>query len=360
MKKKIIIICLIVIILIVGLNVGGIFLLKDSKIDNKENQENKELVIDKESLEYVYNQDIVKKYGDIRNIPSDYSKDKAIEDKVYVSTYDEVYNNEIIEKFYESYKNKQECFMRIMRYTLEGDPIITDVLYDKDKVYVVVDDRRDRYASEGNVTLKVFDKFGVEKEQDNYYWIAYNGDNNEVEDDNYWSLANVDNEYINKLNKENIVVEKISIDKFYEIILKNGIEDVRFLDKDYSFDDTKKDKCRIYGDNAFCFNTLDNFIKDYKDKKTTAIRIVTNSENGIIIKDVYYDNDLDKIFLVVDNSRVNNIPNKDKDIKLLEYVKIREYSSDKTNKVDLIADGIQDDYYLCDCIWEDDEVFGVV
>ena len=357
MKKKIIIICLIV-ILLVGLIIGGILLLKDSKIDNKENQENKELVIDKESLDYVYNQDIVKNYGDIRDISSDYSKDKAIEDKVYVSTYDEVYNNEIIEKFYESYKNKQECFMRIMRYTLEGAPIITDVLYDKDKVYVVVDNRRDGYASEGNITLKVFDKFGVEKEQDKYYWTAYNGENNEVEDDNYWSLADVDNEYINKLNKENIVVEKMDIDKFYEITLKNGIEDVKSLDKDYSFDDVKKDKCNIDGNNAFCSNTLDDFIKDYKDKKTTAIRIVTNSDNGIIIKDVYYDNDLDKIYLVVDKSRVNNIPNKD--IKFLEYVKIREYSVDKLNKVDLIADGIQDDYYLCDCIWEDDEVFNIV
>ena len=359
MKKKWFIICIIVILLI-GLIVGGIFLLKDSKVDNKENQENKELVINKESLDYVYNQDIVKKYGDIRDIPSDYSKDKAIEDKIYVSTYDEVYNNEIIEKFYESYKNKQECFMRMMRYTIEGDPIITDVLYDKDKVYVVEDNRRDGYASEGNITLKVFAKFGVEQEQDKYYWIAYNGDNNEVEDDNYWSLANVDKEYINKLNKENIVIEKMDIDKFYEITLNNGIEDVRSLDKDYSFENTKTDKCNIEGDNAFCSNTLDNFIKDFKAKKATAIRIVTNSDNGIIIKDVYYDNDFDKIYLVVDKSRHNNTSKEDKEIKLLEYVKVREYSSDKTNKVDLIADGIQDDYYLCDCIWEDDEVFNIV
>ncbi len=358
MKKKKIIICLIVIIL-VSLVIGSILLLGNSKIDKKDSNENKELVIDHESLDYVYNQDIVKKYGDIRDIHSDYSKDKAIEDKVYVSTYDEVYNKEIIEKFYESYKNKQECFIRIMAYTLEGDPIITDVLYDKDKVYVVVDDRRDGYASEGNVTLKVFDKFGVEKDRGEYYWTAYNGEK-VVEHNDYWSLVSVADEYIKKVNIDDIILENMSIEKFYAINSQNGIVDVRFLDKDYSFEDAKKDKCSIKGNNAFCTNTLDKFIKDYKDKKTTAIRIVTNSDNGIVIKDVYYDSDLDKIYLVVDKSRVNNIPNKEKEIKLLEYVKIREYSVDNYERIDLIADGIRDDYYLCDCIWGEEEVFNIV
>ena len=114
----------------------------------------------------------------------------------------------------------------------------------------------------------------------------------------------------------------MNIDKFYEINSKKGIDDVRTLDKNYSFESINIDQCSVNGDNAFCFNTLENFIKDYKDKKTTVIRIITRNDNGLIIKDVYYDSNSNKIYLVVDKSRVTTLLDKDREIKMYEYTKI--------------------------------------
>ncbi len=165
---------------------------------------------------------------------------------------------------------------------------------------------------------------------------------------------------LGKDDKEDTVLEKMNIDKFYEINSKKGIDDVRTLDKNYSFESINIDQCSVNGDNAFCFNTLENFIKDYKDKKTTVIRIITRNDNGLIIKDVYYDSNSNKIYLVVDKSRVTTLLDKDREIKMYEYTKIREYTYDNVDKIDLVARDIRDDYYLCDCIWEDSEVFTIV
>lgn len=352
MKKKIII-CLIVVILVTFI-VGSILLLRGNDRENNNGDVNNNIVIDNNFLDYVYSQEITKEYQDIRNI----TRDDIDKYNVSVSENVEIYNEEVIEKFYDSYKNGQECFVRLKLYTTEGDPIYKDVLYDKSKIYVVVDYRWDKFGSTNQIKYKKFDKMGIEKYLNEYFWTVYNGENNIMDHDENWTLTNVSVDYLNKINKEDIVLEKMSIDKFYAINSWNGISDIRTLDKEYSLDMAKKDQCIIKGNNAFCSNTLDNFIKDFNKQKSTAIRIVTKVENGFIIKDVYYDNDFNKIYLVVDRSRVNNIQENNKKIKMLEYVRIREYSN--SNKIDLIAADIRDDYYLCDCIWDDNEVFNLV
>ena len=355
MKKKIII-CLVV-ILLGGLLIGG-YLLSNKK--NENNSDNQELDESKGNiLDYIYSQDVTKNYGDIRSIPNDYNKDNAIEDNVYVSSNTGLYNKEVIEKFYENYSDKEKCFMRLMGYTMEGEPIISDVLYANDKVYVVVDSTRDPYSEDRNVSVKIFDKFGVLKYGDDYDWVLYNGEK-VVEHNDYWPLFMVANDYIKKVNTDDIIIENMSIDKFYAINSANNFIDLRILVKDYSFEDAKKDKCSIKGNNAYCNNTLEKFIKDFNDNKATAIRIITKNDNGLVIKDVYYDSDFNKIYLVVDKSRVTNINEEDKEIKMYEYVKIREYSVDNSKKIDLIAQDVRDDYYLCDCIWEENEVFNLV
>lgn len=351
MKKKVIIINFI--ILVLGILAGGFLIIKNSK-ETLSNNDNKDI------LNYIYSMDITKEYLDIRNLPYNYDYKKALADKVYVNNYTGVYNEEIIEKFYESYKNNQECFMRLMKYTIEGDPIIVDVLFDKNKIYIVNDSRRDNFSSEKNITFKIFSKFGVEKDKDKYYWICYNSNSNLIESENYWVLALVSDNIINKIDKENLVFEKMSINKFYNINANENILHIEDLDQGYNLDSAKKDKCIIKDNNAFCGNMLDNFIKDINNKKDSFIRIISQNNNIIIIKDAYYDSDLDKIYLVVDKSRVINIPNEDKKIKMFEYDKINTYNIDDNIKVDLVVNDIRDDYYLCDCIWEETEVFNLL
>ena len=45
---------------------------------------------------------------------------------------------------------------------------------------------------------------------------------------------------------------------------------------------------------------------------------------------------------------------------MFEYDKINTYNIDDNIKVDLVVNDIRDDYYLCDCIWEETEVFNLL
>lgn len=81
---------------------------------------------------------------DIRNISMYYTTKEAIDDKCLVMGL-RFYNRDSFEKFKDDINEKNDSFIRIIRYSDEGDMIITDLKYiaRDNKIYSVTDYTRD-------------------------------------------------------------------------------------------------------------------------------------------------------------------------------------------------------------------------
>ncbi|MDR1321675.1 MAG: DUF4825 domain-containing protein [Gracilibacteraceae bacterium] len=89
-------------------------------------------------------------------LPLDYGKDAAIADGVYVNIHGaEIYNQNLVDMFYESVFAAEPAIMRTMEYTVEGDPIIADYWFDGAVFTVVSDTRRDKFGA-GEITSATY------------------------------------------------------------------------------------------------------------------------------------------------------------------------------------------------------------
>lgn len=80
------------------------------------------------------------------SIPSDYSVEAAVKDNCFVMSFDKVESKDLLDNFISNSENGIIGFLRKVSYTVEGDPIITDVIFDGKKYYVFEDDTRDKFA----------------------------------------------------------------------------------------------------------------------------------------------------------------------------------------------------------------------
>lgn len=103
-----------------------------------------------------------------------YNYKEAIKDNYYVVTDKKIYNSEVMKKFLDSIISAKTAFIRIVDSSYDGKILITDVLYDKEKVTVFVDDTRN---SNENVSIKVykFTHLDVIDDEVGKYLYAYNG-----------------------------------------------------------------------------------------------------------------------------------------------------------------------------------------
>ena len=93
----------------------------------------------------------------LAEIPQEYSMKQAIKDGCVVITYNAVYNKSRLDAFITNTnannENRQSDFIRIVLYTNEGDPIITDLQYKKDDGYILTyDNTRDAFGADTKVT----------------------------------------------------------------------------------------------------------------------------------------------------------------------------------------------------------------
>lgn len=120
---------------------------------------------------------VLTQYNDIRDLSKDYSISDAKKDNCYVIG--SSVNDKLFLGFTSKYNKKKDAFVRVVQSTTEGDIIITDVLYDSinDKVHIVTDSTRDKYASEDDRTIKYqsYEKISVWFHGNARYWVAYNG-----------------------------------------------------------------------------------------------------------------------------------------------------------------------------------------
>lgn len=119
-------------------------------------------------------------YADLRTLDADYSTEQAQADGCFVIGAMNVYNDDLYAEFMEHFRNHEDAFIRVAQSTVEGDLILTDVLYDSTSgnVYLVHDSTRDAFSAESDRVIALHTYSGTaEYDLDGHlYWIAYNGE----------------------------------------------------------------------------------------------------------------------------------------------------------------------------------------
>ena len=90
-------------------------------------------------------------------IPQEYPIQQAIKDGCVVISYNAVFNKGKLDSFIANTtannENRQSDFIRIVQYTIEGDPIITDLEYRENLGYILTyDNTRDAFGADTKVT----------------------------------------------------------------------------------------------------------------------------------------------------------------------------------------------------------------
>ncbi|SHO51944.1 DUF4362 domain-containing protein [Anaerocolumna xylanovorans] len=87
-------------------------------------------------------------------LKKDYSPEEAKEDGCYVESLSGKENKDIAARFQGNSSQGICAYLRKVAYTVEGDPVITDFIYDGTKFYVINDATRDAFAGSGNKIMQ--------------------------------------------------------------------------------------------------------------------------------------------------------------------------------------------------------------
>lgn len=109
-------------------------------------------------------------------IPQEYPIQQAIKDGCVVISYNTVFNKSKLDSFITNTnannENRKSDFIRIIKYTIEGAPVITDLEYKAGEGYILTtDNTRDGYAVDTNVVIN-------DKLPEEFYTIDLIEDNN--------------------------------------------------------------------------------------------------------------------------------------------------------------------------------------
>ena len=89
------------------------------------------------------------KYVALEDVKLDYNLANMVEDKCCIlMNSDIVYHIEELDNFIKNVENNIADEIRIVQYTIEGQPILTDLEYENNKFILKIDNRRDGYAAE--------------------------------------------------------------------------------------------------------------------------------------------------------------------------------------------------------------------
>ena len=159
----------------IGVKMGNWFMKYELPIDSEFNKENNSSI---SNLNDFYNTELTKN-RDIRNLSKEYTSFDAQKDNCFVIGA-MVHNDNLYSEFMENYKNKKTAFIRVAQNTVEGDLILTDILYyeKSDKLYIVTDNTRDKFSAETDriIELKEFNYTSEYKNNNHLYWVLYNED----------------------------------------------------------------------------------------------------------------------------------------------------------------------------------------
>ncbi len=166
MNKKILTI-IITIIIVFAIALGILYIIDMNNIKN-----NKPIIFSNWGKtytppEHLYNIENI----EIENLPKQYSLEQAIKDGCFVINNNKTYNKNKLDEFVQNTgvnaQNRKEDTIRIVEYTREGDPIITQISFKiKDETYILSgkqvnkttyilkrDNTRDRFAEEQKIIV---------------------------------------------------------------------------------------------------------------------------------------------------------------------------------------------------------------
>ncbi|MBR1816548.1 MAG: DUF4362 domain-containing protein [Lachnospiraceae bacterium] len=146
-------------------------------------------------------------YGinNIDELSRDYSVENAIEDGCFVIGA-MVHNDYLYDEFMKQYENEEIAYIRVVQSTTEGDAIIYDIFYRpeskewmdafySERLFVVVDSTRDKFAAEDDrtITMRIFDGVAEYEGDTGLYWVAYRGnvDDIDLDSDDTFVIAHI-------------------------------------------------------------------------------------------------------------------------------------------------------------------------
>lgn len=157
----------------IGVKMGSWFMKYDLPIDSNVDYSQDTIT----NLDDFYNLKLTKEKN-IKNLTKNYSIDDAIKDGCFVIDHAKVYNDNLYTLFMDNYNHKKTSFMRIVTPTIEGDPILYDVVYfeKNNKLYLVIDNTRDNFTTKENqtITMHEYNQIGNYQSEGNEYLVLYN------------------------------------------------------------------------------------------------------------------------------------------------------------------------------------------
>ena len=156
----------------------------------------------------------------------------------------------------------------------------------------------------------------------------------------------MDNE---KNHKKDINIKEL--DDFYNLELTKE-NDIRNLSKEYNSFDAQKDNCFVIGAMVHNENLYKEFMEKYKNKETAFIRVAQNTiEGDLIIYDILYYKNTDKLYLVADYTRDEFSAQEDRNIKLVEFEKTSKYNFENHLYWILYNQEVNDDNFNTDNVF---------
>ena len=195
------------------------------------------------------------KYIKLEDLEIDYNLSKMIEDECYILLNSNiVYNIEELDDFMDNVENNISDEIRIVQYTIEGQPILTNLEYKDNKFIVKIDNRRDGYAAKDEKKI-------ITKEYDGakYKLLKGNTPNSETNFIVYYPLELKDLETNTTVNICNYAKRKKTTDSRFKIEFNDEQTNKEIVDV------LKKGENNKYNYNIYSYKgTVDIEINDKK------------------------------------------------------------------------------------------------
>ncbi len=118
-------------------------------------------------------------------------------------------------------------------------------------------------------------------------------------------------------------IEIKTLDEFYQNEMVKEYKDIRKLKEDYSEQEAIQDNCFVIGEEVSNDNLFSIFFDNYNNKKDAFLRTIQFTiEKDMVIYDLLFDKNTNKIYIVFDSTRDRY---SDKKIELLNYEHMAQY-----------------------------------
>lgn len=119
----------------------------------------------------------------LESLPENYDKEEAEKDGCIINIHGKITNGELFDEFLSNISSEADSFVRIISYTIEGDPIITDVDYKDGIFFVREDNSRDNYGSKDETRFNGLEYKFLKKSEKNDIIYYLTNDENPITDD---------------------------------------------------------------------------------------------------------------------------------------------------------------------------------